>query len=100
MFSSGSRNSRKQNGRSSRRRQTDDLPKVKWMAAARLLTVKDFSEASLVSTMKSAWNAAKEVLFRPIGKNLFIVQAFCLGDWKRIMEKGPVDAFLVNTPIR
>ena len=70
------------------------------MAVARLLTVKDFSEASLVSTMKSAWNAAKEVLFRPIGKNLFIVQAFCLGDRKRIMEEGPVDAFLVNTPIR
>ena len=65
------------------------LPKVKWMAVAKLLTVKDFSEASLSSTMRAAWNTAREVIFRPIGKNLFIVQAFCLGDWKRIMEDGP-----------
>lgn len=56
---------------------------------AKLLTVKDFSEHSLMSTMRAAWSTAREVTFRPIGKNLFIVQAFCLGDWKRIMEKGP-----------
>uniref|UniRef100_K3YLS0 Uncharacterized protein n=1 Tax=Setaria italica TaxID=4555 RepID=K3YLS0_SETIT len=59
------------------------------MAAAKLLTVKEFSEASLMPTMRSAWNTALEVTFRPIGKNIFVVQAFCLGDWKRIMEKGP-----------
>nr|TKW10491.1 hypothetical protein SEVIR_6G168000v2 [Setaria viridis] len=59
------------------------------MAAAKLLTVKEFSEASLMSTMRSAWNTAHEVTFCPIGKNIFVVQAFCLGDWKRIMEEGP-----------
>jgi hypothetical protein len=32
----------------------EGFPKVKWMAAAKLLTIKDFSEASLASTMRSA----------------------------------------------
>ncbi|CAN6323855.1 unnamed protein product [Urochloa humidicola] len=67
----------------------ETLPAMKWMAAAKLLTVREFSEASLISTMKSAWGLAREASFRPIGKNLFVVQAFCLGDWKRIMEDGP-----------
>jgi hypothetical protein len=65
------------------------LPEVKWLAAARLLTSKNFSEQSLISTMRAAWNLAREDSFRAIGKNLFLVQAFCLGDWKRIMEEGP-----------
>ena len=34
------------------------LPEVKWMAAAKLLTVKQFSEQSLISTMRAAWNTA------------------------------------------
>jgi hypothetical protein len=67
----------------------ESLPAVKWMAAAKLLTTKDFSAFSLVSTMRFAWNPAKEVTFCSIGKNLFVIQAFCLGDWKRIMEEGP-----------
>ncbi|CAO2162743.1 unnamed protein product [Urochloa humidicola] len=65
------------------------LPEVKWMAAAKLLIGKKFSEQSLMSTMWAAWNTAREVSFRSVGKNLFVVQAFCLGDWKRIMEDGP-----------
>lgn len=41
----------------------DRLPQVKWTAVAKLLTTKDFSEASLMSTMRSAWNPAREVSF-------------------------------------
>ena len=67
----------------------ENLPAVKWMAVAKLLTSKDFSVTSLMSTMRAAWNPAREVSFRSIGKNLFVIQAFCLGDWKRIMEEGP-----------
>lgn len=67
----------------------ENLPAVKWMAAAKLLTSKEFSTASLFSTMRASWNPAREVSFRAIGKNLFVIQAFCLGDWKRIMEEGP-----------
>jgi hypothetical protein len=32
---------------------------------------------------------AREVSFRPPAKNLFLVQAFCLRDRKRIVEDGP-----------
>jgi hypothetical protein len=39
--------------------------------------------------MFAAWNSAREVSFRKVEKNLFVVQAKCLGDWKRIMEEGP-----------
>ena len=39
----------------------EGLPKVKWMVVAKLLTVKDFSEASLSSTMRATWNTAREV---------------------------------------
>ncbi|KAK1629914.1 hypothetical protein QYE76_004229 [Lolium multiflorum] len=66
-----------------------NLPEVKWMAVARVLTGKGFSDESLKRTMLAAWNTAREVTFRPIGKNLFVVQALCLGDWKRITEDGP-----------
>jgi hypothetical protein len=43
-----------------------NLPEVKWMAMARLLTEKKFSEQSLIVTMKVAWNTAREVPFMPI----------------------------------
>ena len=39
--------------------------------------------------MRIAWAAAKEVTFKALGENLFLVQAQCLGDWNRIMEGGP-----------
>ncbi|KAM0843815.1 hypothetical protein ACQ4PT_057478 [Festuca glaucescens] len=65
------------------------LPEVKWMAAAKLLTRKNFSEESLKRTMFAAWNSARELSFGKIEKNLFVVQAKCLGYWKRIMEEGP-----------
>ena len=67
----------------------ENLPKVKWLAVAKLLTVKQFSDQSLSSTMMATWNPAREVTFRPIARNLYMVQASCLGDWKQIMEDGP-----------
>jgi hypothetical protein len=65
------------------------LPAVKWMAAARVLTRKNFSSESLKKTMTAAWNLAHEVTFRVVADNLFTVQARCLGDWKKITEEGP-----------
>lgn len=59
------------------------------MVVAKLLTLKDFSPHSLINTMRAAWNLARDGSFRPIGKSMFVVQAYCLGDWKRIMEEGP-----------
>jgi hypothetical protein len=66
-----------------------NLPEVKWMAVGKLLTRKNFSEESLRRTMLAAWNIGHEVTFRASERNLFKIQAHCLGDWKRIMEEGP-----------
>jgi hypothetical protein len=44
---------------------------------------------SLKNTLQAAWNPAQEVKFHEIEPNLFVMQAFCLGDWNRIMEDGP-----------
>ena len=46
----------------------ENLPKVKWLAVAKLLTLKQFSDQSLFSTMMAAWNPAQEVSFRPLAK--------------------------------
>lgn len=50
-----------------------NLPEVKWLATVKLLTSKQFSEQSLFSTMRKAWNTARDVSFLTIGRNLFLV---------------------------
>jgi hypothetical protein len=62
---------------------------TKWMAVMRLQTTKPFSATSLKKTLRFAWAPAQEVSFRDIEGNRFLVQASCLGDWKRITEQGP-----------
>jgi hypothetical protein len=64
-------------------------PEVKWLAAGTILTRKSFSMQSLKNTLQAAWNPAQEVKFHEIEPNLFVMQAFCLGDWNRIMDDGP-----------
>jgi hypothetical protein len=61
---------------------------MKWMAVAKLLTVKGSSEQSLEETMRAAWNLACELIFRPIEKNLFMMQVSYLGDWDQITQEG------------
>lgn len=39
--------------------------------------------------MRSAWNPAKEVVWRRLDENLFTVQFDCLGDWNKAMNMGP-----------
>jgi hypothetical protein len=62
---------------------------TQWMEVMRVLTSKPFSAAALKMTMQFAWAPAQEVTFRDSEENRFIVQANCLGDWKRITEQGP-----------
>jgi hypothetical protein len=62
---------------------------VKWRAVMRLLSSKPFSAVSLKKTMNFAWAPSKEISFREIEENRFLVQANCLGDWRKITEQGP-----------
>jgi hypothetical protein len=62
---------------------------VRWLALCRVHTTKPFSHAALFSAMRNAWAAAKEVTFKVLGSNLFLVQLHCLGDWSRVMEGSP-----------
>lgn len=39
--------------------------------------------------MRNAWAAAKEVTFKVMDPNLFLVQFHCLGDWSRAIEGSP-----------
>ncbi|KAI4988383.1 hypothetical protein ZWY2020_030013 [Hordeum vulgare] len=67
----------------------DLADEITWLALARVQTYKNFSQAAFFKDMRAAWNTAKPVRFRPIGANLFVIQAHCLGDWDRIMSQGP-----------
>jgi hypothetical protein len=62
---------------------------VCWLALFRVHTTKPFSHAALFSTMRNAWAAAKEVIFKVLGSNLFLVQLHCLGNWSQVMEGSP-----------
>jgi hypothetical protein len=62
---------------------------AKWMAVIKLMTTKPFSVVSLKKMMRFAWALAQEVVIRDVEENRFLVQASCLGDWKRITEQGP-----------
>jgi hypothetical protein len=64
-------------------------PTVKWLAVGKILTRKPYSIHSLGNKMLAAWSPAYEVTFHEVEPNLFVLQAHCLGDWKRIMEEGP-----------
>ncbi|KAE8809618.1 hypothetical protein D1007_13784 [Hordeum vulgare] len=64
----------------------DEIP---WLALDRVQTYKNFSQVAFFKDMRAAWNTTKLVRFRPIGANLFVIQAQCLGDWDRIMSQGP-----------
>jgi hypothetical protein len=61
---------------------------VRWLAQFRVYTTKPFSHAALFNAISNAWSAAKEVTFKMLGENLFLVQLQCVG-WTRIMEGRP-----------
>jgi hypothetical protein len=67
----------------------DELIKdVRWLAIFRVHTTKPFGHAALMNAMRIAWSVAKEVTFKVLAGNLFLVQFQCLGDWNRVMEGG------------
>jgi hypothetical protein len=65
------------------------VKEVRWLALFRVHTTKPFSHAALFGALRNAWVAAKEVTFKALGPNLFLVQLHCLGDWSRVMDGSP-----------
>ncbi|KAE8769696.1 hypothetical protein D1007_58651 [Hordeum vulgare] len=61
---------------------------VRWLALARVHTDKTFSTTAFYKDMRAAWNPTKHVRLRPVGPNLFVVHAYCLQDWERMVEQG------------
>jgi len=70
-------------------RMNDDEKQGVFLAkeGAKLIMVKGFSVTSLKNKMLSAWFLTREFFFCPIGDNMFMVQAFCLGVWKGIRRE-------------
>ena len=59
----------------------DELIKeVHWLDLFTFHTTKPYSHAALLSSMHFAWAAAKDVTFKVLESNLFLVQFQCLGD--------------------
>uniref|UniRef100_A0ACD6A4J7 Uncharacterized protein n=1 Tax=Avena sativa TaxID=4498 RepID=A0ACD6A4J7_AVESA len=69
----------------------EDAPKegIKWMALARVHTIKNFSPQTFEQHMRVAWSPAREVKFNHHEGNLFTIQCFCLGDWLKVEQGGP-----------
>ena len=51
----------------------DLLQEVRWLAIFSVHTTKPFSHAALFSALRNAWAAAKEVMFKALEPNLFVV---------------------------
>ncbi|KAI5008757.1 hypothetical protein ZWY2020_009805 [Hordeum vulgare] len=62
---------------------------VRWMAVYMVHITKPYSQYWFFKNMRSAWDLAHEVKFRPLEENLYTLQFFCLGDWERVMNEGP-----------
>ena len=61
----------------------------RWIMLARVNTTKTYSQTWFYRNMRSAWDAAQEVKFKPLEENLYTVQFSCLGDWERVINDGP-----------
>ena len=61
----------------------------KWLALARVLTSKSFSQGALIADMRAAWNPAQPVTWRRINSNLFSIKFSCLADWNMALHQGP-----------
>ncbi|KAI4988139.1 hypothetical protein ZWY2020_029769 [Hordeum vulgare] len=62
---------------------------ARWITLVRVHLIKTYSHYWFFGNMRSAWNLAQEVQFKPLEENLYIVQFSCLGDWERVTHDGP-----------
>ena len=57
------------------------ISEVRWLALFRVHTLRPFSHAALLNSMRNAWSCAQGVTFNIKGPNRFLAQCHCLGDW-------------------
>ncbi|KAI4978282.1 hypothetical protein ZWY2020_014836 [Hordeum vulgare] len=70
-------------------REIEDLIKdVRWLALFRVHTMRPFSHASLLNSMRNAWACAQGMTFNSKGPNLFLAQCHYLGHTKTVMDRG------------
>lgn len=62
---------------------------ARWIALARVHSSKPYSQYWFFRNMRSAWDLAQEVKFKPVEDNLYTIQFSCLGDWERVTQEGP-----------
>ncbi|KAI5022517.1 hypothetical protein ZWY2020_059247 [Hordeum vulgare] len=62
---------------------------IRWIALARVHSAETYSQYWFFRNMKSAWNLAEEVIFKPLEENLYTVQLSRLGDWERVTQEWP-----------
>ena len=73
---------------------------ARWMAVARVhidktynsffsAKKKTYSQTWFFRNMRSAWDLAQVVNFKPLEPNLYTLQFNCLANWERVMEEGP-----------
>lgn len=65
------------------------LEETRSLGVFRVHTQRPFSHVALFKDMRNASASAKDVIFKTMGENRFIVQFMCLGDWNRVMNGGP-----------
>ena len=58
----------------------DLIREVRWLALFRVHTLRPFSHATLLNSMRNAGACAQGVTFNIKGPNLFLAQCHCLGD--------------------
>ena len=59
---------------------------TRWMVIARVHMDKPYSQAWFFQNMRSAWNLARDVKFRPSEENLYTLRFFCLWDWRGLKK--------------